>query len=146
MALGTRDLRKMGALHKILPVTSGSSLIAGLAISGIPPFNGFISKLIILIALIKAGMPVYAVIAILGSILTLGAILKMQRYGFRGEADIQHVNAKIDWRMKTAMIVLAILCLASGLLMLPGLREAMLDPVVAVIMNKGQYANLVIGR
>ncbi|NQT24602.1 NADH/ubiquinone/plastoquinone (complex I) [candidate division KSB1 bacterium] len=146
MALGTRDLRKMGFLGKVMPVTSATSLVGGLAISGIPPFNGFISKLIIIIALIKADAPVYAILAIIGSILTLGAIMKMQRYGFRGETEITKITEKIGWRMQSAMILLAVLCLLSGLLLLPGIREAALDPVVAVLADPGQYMQLVLGR
>jgi multicomponent Na+:H+ antiporter subunit D len=55
MILGTRDLKKMGNLTKLLPITSQTSLIASLSISGIPPFNGFFSKLIIIIAAIQSG-------------------------------------------------------------------------------------------
>lgn len=146
MALGTRDLRKMGALSKLLPVTSGTSLIASLSISGIPPFNGFISKLIIIIALIQAGATVYAVLAIVGSILTLGAMMKMQRYGFRGEKEFEKLEEKVGWRMQTAMIILAVLCVATGLLMLPGIRESVLNPVVSVIVDNNHYTKMVMGR
>lgn len=39
-----QDLRKMGGLSKILPVTYGAMLIATLAIIGFPFFTGFFSK------------------------------------------------------------------------------------------------------
>ncbi|MBN2104925.1 NADH/ubiquinone/plastoquinone (complex I) [bacterium] len=146
MALGTRDMRKMGSLARVLPITSATSLVGTLAISGIPPFNGFISKLIIIIALIKAGAPVYAILAVIGSILTLGAMMKMQRYGFRGETEIKKISEKIGWRMNTAMILLAVLCLLTGLMLLPGIRESIVDPVVKVLVDHSQYMQLVLGR
>ena len=49
-SVGTRDLREMGGLAKSMPVTSATSFAASLSISGIPPFNGFFSKLIIIVA------------------------------------------------------------------------------------------------
>jgi NADH-quinone oxidoreductase subunit L len=45
---GEQDMRKMGALSKKIPVTYGTMLIAALAIAGIFPFAGFISKDLIL--------------------------------------------------------------------------------------------------
>jgi len=43
-AVHTNDMREMGGLHRFMPVTSITFLIACLAISGIPPFSGFFSK------------------------------------------------------------------------------------------------------
>ncbi len=145
MALGTRDLRKMGNLMKILPTTSQTSLIASLSISGIPPFNGFFSKLIIIIAALQAGLPWYAVFAIVGSLLTLASFMKVQRYGFKGESLIEAVTTKVGWRMNSAMITLAVLCIVTSLMVVPGIREVTLDPVVKVITDKTEYIQLVLG-
>ncbi|MCJ7553521.1 MAG: hypothetical protein MUO34_06515 [Ignavibacteriaceae bacterium] len=145
MALGTRDLRKMGNLMKILPTTSQTSLIASLSISGIPPFNGFFSKLIIIIAAIQAGLPIYAVLAIIGSLLTLASFMKVQRYGFKGENIVEAVTNKVGWRMNSAMITLAVLCIVTSLMIVPGIQEVTLDPVVRVITEKSLYMKLVLG-
>jgi NADH-quinone oxidoreductase subunit L len=45
-----QDMRYMGALRKLLPITSGTFIIAWLAIAGVPPFAGFWSKDDILLA------------------------------------------------------------------------------------------------
>lgn len=145
MALGTRDLRKMGNLMKILPTTSQTSLIASLSISGIPPFNGFFSKLIIIIAALQAGLPWYALFAIIGSLLTLASFMKVQRYGFKGETTVESVENKVGWRMNSAMITLAVLCILTSLMVVPGIREVTLDPVVKVIADKTEYIQLVLG-
>lgn len=146
MAIGTRDLRKMGNLKKALPVTSATSMIASLSIAGLPPFNGFFSKLIIIIAAVQANYIVYAVIAIIGSLLTLIYYMKVQRYGFRGGEVVEKTEVPVSLGMKSAMVILAVLCLLTSLMIIPGIRELTLDPVVAIIINKTGYISAVLGR
>ena len=64
---GTRDLRQMGGLKERMPVTAATSLIASLSIAGIPPFNGFFSKLIIILACLQANHIGYAFCALPGA-------------------------------------------------------------------------------
>jgi len=45
-----QDMRKYGALKKVMPITAGTFIIGWLAISGIPPFSGFWSKDEVLLA------------------------------------------------------------------------------------------------
>ena len=146
MALGTRNLKRMGNLKKVLPVTSGTSMVASLSIAGIPPFNGFFSKLIIIIAAIQASEPVYALLAVIGSLLTLASFMKVQSYGFRGKRIVEEIQQKVGWGMNSAMIAVAVLCLVSSLLVLPEIREVTLDPVVDVILGNTEYIQLVLGR
>jgi multicomponent Na+:H+ antiporter subunit D len=146
MGLGTRDLRKMGNITRLMPVTAHSSMVASLSISGIPPFNGFFSKLIIIIAAIQARQPVFGFLAIIGSLLTLASFMKVQRYGFRSEKPAEALGQRIGWSMNLAMIGLAVLCVLMSLLIVPGIREWILDPIVSAIMSKVGYARLVLGR
>jgi NADH-quinone oxidoreductase subunit L len=39
-----QDMRRMGALRKLMPVTAGTFIIGWLTIAGVPPFSGFWSK------------------------------------------------------------------------------------------------------
>jgi len=41
---GTTDIRQLGGLGRKMPWTAGFFLVAALSISGVPPFNGFLSK------------------------------------------------------------------------------------------------------
>jgi multicomponent Na+:H+ antiporter subunit D len=145
-AAGTRDLRRMGNVAQRLPVTSRSSMVASLSVSGIPPFNGFFSKLVIIIAAVEAHQPVFALLAVIGSLLTLSLFMKVQRYALKGGGSVAELAGKVDWAMNAAMIILAVLCLATSVLIIPGIREVTLDPVVKVIMSKTQYALSVLGR
>lgn len=41
---GTRDIRKLGGLMQLMPITFTIALIGSFSMAGLPPFNGFISK------------------------------------------------------------------------------------------------------
>jgi hydrogenase-4 component B len=49
----TQNIEKMGGLMKYMPFTAWAFLIGAIAISGIPPFNGFISEFLIYTSLLK---------------------------------------------------------------------------------------------
>ncbi|MDV2683043.1 Na+/H+ antiporter subunit A [Alkalihalophilus lindianensis] len=51
---GTRDIRKLGGLMAIMPVTFTVSLIGLASMAGLPPFNGFLSKEMFFTALLRA--------------------------------------------------------------------------------------------
>ncbi len=81
---GTRNMDELSGLSKKMPLTGISSVLGSLSAAGIPPLAGFWSKLVIIIALWISGLYVYAVIAVLASILTLAYLLSMQRRVFFG--------------------------------------------------------------
>jgi multicomponent Na+:H+ antiporter subunit D len=113
---GTRDMRKLGGLFKKMPFTSMSTTIASLSIAGVPPFNGFWSKLIIVIALFQAGLYPFAAITVLVSFLTLVLFIKFQRYVLHGELKENLLKIKeVPVSMVFSMVILALLCLALGL-------------------------------
>lgn len=41
---GTRDIRKLGGLMSVMPVTFTVAMIGAFSMAGLPPFNGFLSK------------------------------------------------------------------------------------------------------
>jgi len=145
-ATGTRNLKRMGGLKDKMPITHFTTLIASFSIAGLPPFNGFWSKLLIVMACIQAGHPVYAVWAILGSLLTLASFMKVMRYAFGGEGKTvwEHVREVPSW-MCLAMIVLVVLSTTMGLLLIPSLKAAVLDPAVRVLSDGLSYAANVLG-
>lgn len=146
---GTRNLKKLGGLSEKMPITAYSSFGASMAISGIPPFNGFFSKLIIIIAAVKAQYYLLAVFAVLVSIITLASFLKVQRYAFFSKASFDFGVRKIKevpFFMAFSMVFLAVLCLALSALILPGIREAVLTPSVNTLMNATDYALQVLGN
>ena len=136
-ATGTRNLKELGGLSELLPVTSVTSLSASLSISGIPPFNGFFSKLIIIIAAIQGRFYLLAFLAVIVSIITLASFMKVQRYAFLDKLKktrMQNIK-EVPFFMCLPMIILALLCLIMSLLVIPGIRETFLMPAVNSLIS-----------
>ncbi|OIO33678.1 MAG: NADH/ubiquinone/plastoquinone (complex I) [Candidatus Omnitrophica bacterium CG1_02_40_15] len=143
-ATGTRDLKETGGLGKLMPVTAKTNLVASMSIAGIPPFNGFFSKAIIIIACLQKGNFGYAICAVIGSILTLASFMKVQKFAFLGEIKDKFKNIKeAPFAMLFSMVCLAIICIFGGLLLIPSLRF-FLDDAVAVILKGTGYAGVVL--
>ena len=140
-ATGTRQLKQMGGLIEKLPVTSFTCIVASLSIAGVPPFNGFWSKLVIILAAFQAGYYSLAAITILVSFVTLVSFLKVMRYALLGSLPETLNSVKESpFSMACSMILLALLCIGMGLLLVPGLREGILEPAVRVLTNGLGYA------
>ena len=89
----SNDIRDLGGLRKLMPVTHMSFLIACLAIAGIPPFSGFFSKEDILMAAYHSSKLIYA-IAVLTSALTAFYMFRLY-FSVFWKRDIQlHDNMK----------------------------------------------------
>lgn len=146
MATGTRNLKELGGLAEKMPVTRAACTLASAAIAGVPPFNGFWSKLILVIAAVQAGFYGLAGVTVVVSLITLISFLKVQRYVFLGELPENLEQTKESkGSMLVAMGFLAALCVLMGLLVLiPGLRESILTPAVEALTNGTNYAATVI--
>lgn len=143
-ATGTRDLKKMGGLMTKMPITGATSLIASMSIAGIPPFNGFWSKLIIIIACVQANRLGYAFWAVLASILTLASFMKVMKYAFFGKLrDRWSEVREVPVFMKFAMVILTFICVVGGLLLISNINEVFLKPAVDVLLEGTKYADIV---
>jgi multicomponent Na+:H+ antiporter subunit D len=145
--LGTRDLKEMGGLARSMPATSSTSFIASMSISGIPPFNGFFSKLIIIIAAIMAKFYLLALLAVIVSIITLASFLKFQRYAFYNKsADKNERKTKeVPFPMVFSMIIMSLLCIMLSLLAFPGIRDAVLTPAINILTDPLKYSTFILG-
>ncbi len=112
---GTLDINEMGGLQKKMPVTGFSSIAAFLSTAGIPPFAGFWSKLLIIMALWKDHSPVFAGIALFASIFTAAYFLRMQKKVFFGKLPEKYADLKeIGGSIKFAEIMLTIIMIVVG--------------------------------
>ncbi len=145
--IGTRNLKEMGGLAKSMPATSATSFVASMSISGIPPFNGFFSKLIIIVAAITAKFYLLAALAVIVSIITLASFLKFQRYAFydKSDEDKRPEAKEVPYPMIFSMIVLSIVCLLLSLLAVPVVRDAVLTPAINILMDPLKYSSQIIG-
>ena len=78
-AAHTRDLRCLGGLRRLMPVTFSIALLASLSMAGIPPLNGFLSKEMMLE---QAAQTVWIAPWAMGALATIGALLSAA-YSFR---------------------------------------------------------------
>jgi multicomponent Na+:H+ antiporter subunit D len=132
---GTRNMTEMGGLESRMPITSTTSVFGTLSIAGIPPFNGFFSKLLIILGAIKAGYYTVATLAALFSIFTLGYFLVIQRKVFFGKLNMKWKDLKeAPAAMSAAVILLAAACLLTGVFF-NQILSWVIEPAVAVLMG-----------
>ncbi|MEE4176366.1 MAG: proton-conducting transporter membrane subunit [Bacteroides sp.] len=144
---GTRMLKELGGLSENMPLTSTSSFGASMAISGIPPFNGFFSKLLIIIAAVQGQFYLMAALAVLVSIITLASFMKVHRYAFSGNFRYRDMKkfGEAPFSMLFSMLVMAGLCLLLSLLIIPVFRDIFLTPAVNDLINLLNYSQPIIG-
>jgi formate hydrogenlyase subunit 3/multisubunit Na+/H+ antiporter MnhD subunit len=117
----TTSLDALGGLGVKMPFTFFAFLIAALAISGVPPLNGFYSKWMIYQGIIdlKASMPLWFLFligAMFGSILTLAYNLKLLHSIFLGERPKAFNKIKeARFELVAPPFVLAIACIVFGI-------------------------------
>jgi len=147
MSTGTRQMKRMGGLAVKLPFTRVTCTVASASIVGIPPFSGFWSKLILVLAAVQAQFYWIAAIIVFVSLCTLIMYLKVQRYVFLGELPENLRQTKENKGfMLVAMVFLACLCLLMGALVLvPCLKESILEPAVKVLTDGFKYSEDIIG-
>ncbi|MEK5212905.1 Na+/H+ antiporter subunit A [Bacillus sp. FSL R5-0603] len=91
---GTRDIRKLGGLMAIMPITFTISLIGTFSMAGLPPFNGFLSKEMFFTSMLRVthfdlfnvqtwGV-LFPVLAWIGSVFTFIYSMKLLFKTFRG--------------------------------------------------------------
>ncbi|MFP4136360.1 MAG: complex I subunit 5 family protein [Candidatus Acetothermia bacterium] len=143
---GTRDLREIGGITRVSPVSGATGTIGTLSISGIPPFNGFWSKLVIVIAAIWGEMYALAGIVLITSAVTLAYYLKVQKELFLGEiTDEAGLSGTISPGLYIPLVILAICCVGLGLLYLPEIRGMVLKPAATALQEGTRYTELVLG-
>jgi formate hydrogenlyase subunit 3/multisubunit Na+/H+ antiporter MnhD subunit len=125
-ATGTPELDRLGGLGKKMSITFITCLIAALSISGIPPFNGFVSKWMVYQGVIQMGAvqtgwatklwPIWLTCAMFGSALTLASFVKLIHSMFLSRLPDELKETKeVSPAMWIPMVVLAFLCVFFGI-------------------------------
>jgi NADH-quinone oxidoreductase subunit L len=124
-----QDMRRMGGLRLLMPITAGTFIIGWLAIAGVPPFAGFWSKDEILLAAWEKS-PVLWVVGLVTALLTAFYMTRQVIMVFFGEARWHDAHEEhgahgdlkpheSPWMMVAPLVVLAGLSLVGGGLNLP---------------------------
>lgn len=130
---GEQDMRFMGGLKSKIPVTYWTFLIGTLAIAGIPPLSGMISKDEILVALWAKSKIVWG-LTLFSAALTgiyMFRLLFLTFFGtFRGTEEQKHHLHESPISMTLPLVVLAVLSVVGGFINLPH------------FIGHGEYQNL----
>lgn len=145
MSTGERNMEKLGGLIHRMPYTSFAFLIGCVAISALPPLNGFVSEWLIFQAILQSpDLPQWGlkiVVPAIGGLLALSAALAaacfVKAFGvpFLGRprtaaAERAH---EVDRFSLAAMFVLGALCLLAGIL--PGFIIDKLAPITLSLLG-----------
>ncbi|MGH7925420.1 MAG: NADH-quinone oxidoreductase subunit L [Candidatus Binatus sp.] len=136
---GEQDMRKMGALRHKMPITFLTFMAATLAISGVPPFAGFMSKDEIIWQAFAHGHTVVWALLLIGAAITVFYMFRqvyMTFFGeFRGTHEQEHHLHESPPSMAYVLIALGVLSVVGGLVKIPEFIatfkpfETFLDPV-----------------
>ncbi len=116
-AAHTRDLRHLGGLRRLMPVTFAIAFVASLSMAGLPPFNGFLSKEMMLeqaAATAGYGAPwLLGLLVTVGALLSVGYSLRFLAHGFLGPVRTDDLHAPHDpgaglWLAPAVLAVLVI--------------------------------------
>jgi hydrogenase-4 component B len=123
---GTREMSRLGGLWRAMPWTAGSFALGAVAISGLPPLNGFVSEWLVYLGLIDATLARGAAAwAALGAAILLGVTGALALACFVKVCGVVFLGAprsneaagahECGPAMRGAMGVLAGMCVAIGL-------------------------------
>ncbi|KXA89822.1 hypothetical protein AKJ40_01180 [candidate division MSBL1 archaeon SCGC-AAA259M10] len=140
MRLNTQNFDDYGGLLKKMPYVALTFLVGALAISGVPPLNGFLSKFTIYLAGIDADLPILTFLALLASALTLASFFKAFKKTFLGQESESHKDVKgVPLGMLIPMLILAAICIIVGLL--PSLGFNIVEPAQRSVVHAEKYIN-----
>ncbi len=115
---GLRRISQLKGLGKRMPITAACFFIGAIAMGGLPPLNGFWSKLTLFMAGSELHLWWAVVIAVLVSILTLGCMVHAGYKIFWGHPTTALVTnpglKEVPVAIWLSMAVLAILCIVIG--------------------------------
>lgn len=113
---GNRDIRQMGGMGIKMPVTMVAFTTAALAMIGIPPLNGFLSKWNLALGALDQGVPLYVIVLLISSLMNGLYYLPIIINAFFGEGvhgqDIKANEA--PYKMFLPIAILALCCLIFG--------------------------------
>ncbi|UXU56728.1 Na+/H+ antiporter subunit A [Staphylococcus agnetis] len=146
-ATGTRDIKKLGGLMTIMPISFTLTIITSLSMAGVPPFNGFLSKEQFLEAMIEVTSAnvfslntlglLLPIVAVIGSIFTFVYSFKFITEIFLGNYQpdaLPHKAHEASILMNSPPIILSTLVIAIGLF--PSLVSTpLVEPAVKSIAN-----------
>lgn len=139
---GTKDLERLGGLMKAMPWTGTAMVVGAVAISGLPPFNGFLGEWLIYLGLMRGGLAPYGAAALLlvGSLALVGGLAALCFVRLAGVTLLGAPRSEAAMRahesspwMVGPIWLLAVACVAVGLF--PAAVLAMMSKTTAQLLG-----------
>jgi formate hydrogenlyase subunit 3/multisubunit Na+/H+ antiporter MnhD subunit len=134
LRVGSRQLADLAGLGQEMPWTVGCIVVSLIAIMGLPPFGGFISKYLMIQACVAAGHAELAALILLGSMVALiyyTRVLRVLVFEERPAGAAKVEEAPLTIRL--ALTVLAVCAVIPGLA--PQLLVMLVEPAAAAIFT-----------
>ncbi len=116
---GKRNVNDFKGLGRQMPITMGAFSLAALAMIGIPPLNGFLSKWTLALGALDAGIPGYVLVLLISSLLNALYYLPIIIPAFFEQPEGEHLNhdhddheVQFDIQEATPLMLSAIVILA----------------------------------
>lgn len=137
-----RSIENMGGLQTASPFLAGAFLVGTMALAGLPPLNGFVSKLLIFQVLLEAEQLPFVLAALAGAFLGLVYVFRawLQVFWGRGRGV---GRAPLGWIQAVPIAALAALCLVFGLAAEPLL--ALVEATATQLADPNVYVTAVLG-
>jgi len=104
---GSQHLKEMGGVLDLAPGVGGLFIVAALSLAGMPPFSGFLSKLVLAQAGLAGGNYVVVSVAVVTSFLTLYSMSKIWSYAFWSEPRRKTARARYRGMMAPTAVLVA---------------------------------------
>ncbi len=137
---GTRDMRRLSGLYRLMPYTGTLAVIATAAMAGVPLLNGFLSKEMFLAESIEVGsdtvleiaLPLLATVASIFSV-TYSARFVLRTFFGPPATDLPRVPHEPPYWMRLPVEILALLCLVVGILPARTVGPILVDAVQSIL-------------
>jgi multicomponent Na+:H+ antiporter subunit D len=131
---GIRDIRQMSRLGYRMPLTMSCFTVGAMAIVGVPPLNGFMSKWALAKASLEAGLPIMLVILLLSSLLNAIYYFRVVGIAFFSSSHKEQQNytpSEVPWEMAVPLVLLALALIFFGFKV--GMLREIIKPAVQIL-------------
>lgn len=116
---GKKSVSELRGIGRIMPATMRCFTVAGLALVGIPPFSGFISKWYLAEGAIESGLPGFMylvpVVLLISALLTAGYLLTVSADAFFGKTEEETARCPKSMYLLPPLVIGAILAVVLGI-------------------------------
>ncbi len=129
----TREIAKIKGLYASMPLTAIFITLGVLGITGVPPFNIFISEFLIITSALKAHMYWQTALILLFLVMIFGGFVYLFSSMLMGKSD---ERKKEDYKMLVPMGILLVIIIYLGFTM-PESMKILMNNAVNILSNKG---------